>query len=205
MKNYNIEFLEKEHLYLVDGILVPSVTQIIKKIFPDKYKGIDKKILNKASEFGTKGHQIIETIGKNKMSLETAKNYVIRLYENKKINQQMFICLREYLRLCNKYSIEIIANELIVNYDYKFIGTLDIIAFVNGRKSLIDIKFTSELDKEYLAWQLGMYKLATYQEFEDYYCLWLPKGKIGKLEQIEIKSKEIILEKLKQITEENYE
>lgn len=205
MKTYNIEFLEKEHFYLIDGILVESVTQIIKKIFPDKYKGIDKATLSKASEFGTKGHKIIETIGKSKMSPEMAKNYVYELYQKKEINQQLFICLREYLRLCSKHSIEIVVNEIIVNYGYDFVGTLDIIAFVNGKKSLIDIKFTSELDKEYLSWQLGMYKLASNQNFEDYYCLWLPKGKIGKLEPIEIKRKEIILDKLKEILEEKYE
>ena len=37
-----IEFLEEPHLYLKNGILVNSVTQILQLIFPDKYKGINK-------------------------------------------------------------------------------------------------------------------------------------------------------------------
>lgn len=48
-----IEFLEGPHLYLKEGILVKSVTQILQLIFPDKYKGIDKKTLSKKAEFGT--------------------------------------------------------------------------------------------------------------------------------------------------------
>ena len=42
-----IEFLKEPHLYLKDGILVKSVTQILQLIFPDKYKGIDKRTLDK--------------------------------------------------------------------------------------------------------------------------------------------------------------
>ena len=57
-----INFLEEPHLYLKDGILVKSVTQILELIFPDKYKGIDKKVLNSKAVFGSKGHSIIENL-----------------------------------------------------------------------------------------------------------------------------------------------
>ena len=47
-----VEFLEKEHIYLVDGVIVPSVTQILEKIFPDKYKGIPEDILQRKASYG---------------------------------------------------------------------------------------------------------------------------------------------------------
>lgn len=50
-----IEFLEEPHIYLKDGILVKSVTQILQLIFPDKYKGIDKIILKKKLVLVLKG------------------------------------------------------------------------------------------------------------------------------------------------------
>ena len=71
--------------------------------------------------------------------------------------------------------------------------------------SLIDIKFTSVLDKEYLAWQLGMYSLAcnNYLQldkyFDKYYCLWLPKGDLGQLVEIQPKTSEEILKKLSEL------
>lgn len=199
----DIEFIEKTHTYLIDGVLVPSVTTIIKEILPDKYKGISTRTLEKKAQFGTKGHSIIETIGEAMMENYEAVDYINNLYNSQEINQDMYISLREYLRLCRKHNIEVVENEKIVNYGYEFVGTLDMIANVNGIRSLIDIKFTAELDKEYLAWQLGMYEMGSGEEFQKHYCLWLPKGKVGKLAEIEIKTPEEILDKLEELKHEN--
>lgn len=200
---HEIEFIPETHQYLIDGVLVPSVTTIIKLIFPDKYKGISTSILQKKAQYGTKGHEVIENIGMNLMNDYEALEYINDLYKDKEINQAMQISLREYVRLCRKHNIEIIANEEIVNYGYEFVGTLDMIAWVNDKRSLIDIKFTAELDKEYLSWQLGMYEMAYGEEFDEHYCLWLPKGKVGKLEPVNIKTKEEIKSKLEELRNEN--
>ena len=187
-----IEFLEEQHLYLVDGILVKSVTQILQLIFPDKYKGIDKKVLNKKATFGTNGHSIIENL--DVRDLDIAKNQVLSI-ENKDLQ----ICIREYLRLVEKFEIKPLEHEKRVSYKYLYAGTLDLIAEINGIESLCDIKFTAELDKEYLSWQLGMYALALGKEFDKYYCIWLPKRGLGELVEIMPKTKEEILKKLEEL------
>lgn len=187
-----IEFLEEPHLYLKNGILVNSVTQILQLIFPDKYKGINKKILNKKADFGTKGHLIIENL--NVSNLELAKKEVLSIQ-----NKDLQICIREYLRLVEKYQIEPLEHEKIVSYKYLYCGTLDLIANVNSTRSLCDIKFTAELDKEYLSWQLGMYTLALGEKFDKYYCIWLPKKGLGQLVEIIPKTKEEILKKLEEL------
>ncbi len=187
-----IEFLEEPHLYLKDGILVKSVTQILQLIFPDKYKGIDKRTLDKKAQFGTNGHSIIEYLDVS--DLEKARNQVLDI-ENKDLQ----ICIREYLRLVEKYKIKPLEHEKIVSYEYLYCGTLDLIAQVDGIVSLCDIKFTAELDKEYLSWQLGMYALALGKEFEKYYCVWLPKKNLGQLVEIIPKTKKEILNKLREL------
>ncbi len=187
-----IDFIEEQHLYLVDGILVKSVTQILQLIFPDKYKGIDKRILNNKAKFGTDGHSIIEHLDVS--NLEIAKEEVLNIK-----NKDLQICTREYLRLVKNYQIEPLEHELKVSYEHLYAGTLDMIANVNEIESLIDIKFTAELDKEYLGWQLGMYALALGKEFKKYYCLWLPKKELGQLVEIVPKTKEEILIKLKEL------
>lgn len=187
-----IEFLEEPHLYLKDGILVKSVTQILQLIFPNKYKGINESVLKNKADFGTKGHSIIENL--NVENIDLAKQEVAQIK-----NKDLQICIREYLRLVDKYNIEPIEHELKVSYKYLYCGTLDLIAKINGIRSLCDVKFTAELDKEYLSWQLGMYALALGERFEKYYCIWLPKKGLGQLVEIIPKTKEEILKKLEEL------
>ena len=84
-----INFLEEPHLYLKDGILVKSVTQILELIFPDKYKDIDKKILSNKAIFGSKGHSIIENLDVS--DLQKAQQEVQNI-ENKDL--QIWVYLR---------------------------------------------------------------------------------------------------------------
>ena len=187
-----LEFLESEHIYLKNGILVPSVTQILQLIFPNKYKNVDKIILNKKASFGTEGHSIIEKLDVSDINI--AKNQVLGIKD-----KDLEVCIREYLRLVGKHKIEPLEHEKMVSYKYLFCGTLDLIANIEGTRSLCDIKFTAELDKEYLSWQLGMYALALNETFEKYYCIWLPKKELGQLVEIKPKTKEKILKKLEEL------
>ena len=55
-----LEYYDREHLYLVDGQIVPSVTQIIHQKFINKYKGVCAVTLKNASDHGTAVHKAIE-------------------------------------------------------------------------------------------------------------------------------------------------
>ena len=55
-----LEYIEDDHIYLVDGVIVPSVTQILKKRFGGMYSHVDKITLGKAADAGTKVHKSIE-------------------------------------------------------------------------------------------------------------------------------------------------
>lgn len=187
-----IEFLEEPHLYLKNGIIVKSVTQILELIFPYKYKGISKIILNRKAKFGIEGHSIIENLDVS--DLEKAKDEVLKIK-----NKDLQICIREYLRLVKENQIVPLEQEQIVSYKYLFCGTLDMTGLVKDKNCLLDIKFTSELDKEYLSWQLGMYQLAKGIKYDKCYCIWLPKRKLGQLVEIIPKTKEEILKKLEEL------
>lgn len=180
-----IEFIEEGHIYLKDGIIVPSVSEILHHIFPDKYKGIPNWVMEKKAEYGTKVHYSIEC-------LELGK-------ELPKLNIFQELSLKEYLEIKKINKIEVLEQETIVSYEYEYAGRLDMIAMVDGKFSLIDIKTTAVLDRESLSWQLSLYELAYGKKFSSLYCLWLPKGKIGKLVKIERKTKKEILKKLGEI------
>lgn len=168
-----IEYIEEEHLYLLDGIIIPSVTQLLEKVFPDKYKGIPKEILERKATYGTKVHQLIED------------------YENKKEYQidsvYIELSFKQYLEIKEKNNLEVVSQEEIVHYKNYYAGRYDMIANVNNELCLVDIKTTAKLDREYLSWQLSLYELAIGKKFDKLYCLWLPKNGLGKLIEIERK------------------
>ena len=185
----SIEFVEDGHLYLISGILVPSVSEILNFIFPNKYSNVPRQILNSKAEYGSRVHEAIECLEKS----ETLPQ----------LNYLQEASLEQWKKLKSENKIEVIEQEKMVNYESHYCGRFDMIAKVNGAYSLCDIKTTVKLDKESLSWQLSYYALAhnpdKYEtEFEKFYAIWLPKKEIGEVVEIERKTKEELLEKLKE-------
>lgn len=55
-----LTFDEATHTYRVDGRVVPSVTQIIKAVFPNVYANIPAAILDRKARLGTAVHKAVE-------------------------------------------------------------------------------------------------------------------------------------------------
>ena len=180
-----IEYIDEAHLYLINGKVVKSVTQILGIIFPNKYKGVPKWILNKKADFGSNVHKTIEMMEKD----EEPKIDSVYVSE----------ALKQYWKLKENNQIEVIEQEQIVGYKDLYAGRFDMIANIKGKRSLCDIKTTAELDKEYLSWQLSLYEMAYGEKFEKFYCIWLPKGGLGKLVEIDRIEEDKLIEKLKEI------
>ena len=109
--NYVIEYWEDSHTYLVNGIILPSITTILKKKFGNKYQGVDERILEVASQKGTNMHQAIQD------------------YEEDGINDLNNRELQNYIFLKKHYKWQVIASEipviLFVNYVAVAIGSLE--------------------------------------------------------------------------------
>lgn len=148
INGHTLEYIDVFHTYLVDGLIVPSVTQILKIKFGDKYNGVSQKTLTRAAEKGTEVHGAIERYCK-----EGTESDLIEL--------------RNFKFLKSKYGFEVLDNEVpvILFKDNEPIaaGRLDLVISMNGNTGLADIKRTTTLDKEYLAYQLNMYRIA-YQQ-----------------------------------------
>jgi hypothetical protein len=178
-----LEYIDETHQYIYEGCLIPSVSEILQFIFPTKYSNIPTAILKSKAQFGTNVHNAIECYESNlPFSLKPMEQ----------------ITFEQYLRLKEENQIEVAEQETIVHYKDKYAGRLDMIANIEGKRSLVDIKTTAKLDVEALEWQLGMYQLAYGETFEKCYCLWLPKKDLGRLVEIDPKSKEEILKALEE-------
>lgn len=187
-----ITFLEEPHIYLVDGVITPSVSEILHFIFPDKYKGVDKKTLNKKAEYGTTIHESIEMyeINIKTMGLSEAFDVTVQAKELSYIQEAS---LRQYLKLKKENEIKVIEQEQMIHYKDKYAGRFDMIAQVGSDMCLCDIKTTAELDVEYLSWQLSLYEFAYGKKFDKLYAIWLPKKELGKLVEIKRKKESEIL------------
>lgn len=182
-----IEFDKETHTYIKDGIVLKSVTQILQELFPDKYENIPKRILEDKAEYGIQLHKFIEIIEKKKPKRPLA---YIKRYYNPNIYQ--IESIKDYLELKEKYNIQIEETEKAVSYKYKYAGRLDLKGKVDKKKAIIDIKTTYELDELYVSLQNSLYELAD-EPVEELYCLWLPKGRLGKLVKLERIDKNYLL------------
>lgn len=144
-----LEYFNDTHTYVYEGEILPSITQIMQIKFGNKYQGIDKRTLEKAAMKGTAVHEAIEN------------------YEKHNIEDKECIELRNYKFLKRKYNFECLDNEVPVVLFLDGVpvgaGRLDLVIKENEEIGLGDIKRTSTLDKEYLAYQLNLYRIA-YQQ-----------------------------------------
>lgn len=152
INGYCLEYLDDSHTYLVDGIIVPSITQILKLKFGDKYNNVSKIVLNRASEKGNAVHKAIEDYEQQGKECELKE-------------------LRNYKFLKEQYKFECLNNEVpVILFDGEkpiCAGRLDLILDINNELGLGDIKRTSVLDLEYLAYQLTLYAIAFEQCYEN--------------------------------------
>jgi hypothetical protein len=149
INNHTVEFLEEQHIYLVDGILVPCVSNILAYKFND-YTGVSREVLQRASEKGTELHQAIEQ------------------YEQQGITSDLKE-FRNYLFLKKQFKFENVSNELPVLYErggrVLFVGTLDQVITIDGKLGINDFKRVSAPNKEKIAYQLNFYKMAYEQSY----------------------------------------
>lgn len=184
-----IEFIDETHTYLIDGVIVPSVSEILHFIFPNKYKNVDTITLNKKAEYGSIVHESIENYEKVRCKNGLEEAYRNTINSLNLDNNQIF-SLEQYIRLKDRYGINVISQEQMIHYFDKYAGRFDMIAKMRGHLSLCDIKTTAQLDREYLSWQLSFYELAYTsmyhtEPFEKLYAIWLPKANYGELVEIE--------------------
>ena len=145
-----LEYIDSDHLYLVNGVIVPSITQMIKFKFSGKYDNVSTGTLKRAAERGTEVHEAIEKWCKDGTESDLPE-------------------VRNFKFLKKSYNFEVIENEVpvILLYEDEPIGAgrLDLVLKMGSEIGGADIKRTSALDKEYLAYQLNLYRIAYRQSY----------------------------------------
>lgn len=145
INGHTLEYFDDGHVYLVDGVIVPSITQILNVKFGRKYDGVSRAVLNRASERGTAVHEAIERYCKTGEVEEMPE-------------------VKNFMFLQKQYKFEVLENEtpviLFLNDEPIGAGRLDMVIKMGEQIGGADIKRTSTLDKDYLAYQLNLYRIA---------------------------------------------
>ena len=173
----DVRFDEETHTYYYKENVVASVSQILSAtIFKNKYGNVPEHILQKAAEFGSNVHKAIETMFPYTLTDEEYSVYL------------------KYVDIKERYNLEVLEQEeMIFHPELNYMGRFDMTGLINGCKSLIDIKTTYSLDKEYLSWQLSMYYWGKKDDsIKKLYVIWLPKRKGPEVVEIPLKSHEEI-------------
>lgn len=141
-RNTRVRFDELTHRYLLfveDGSmrLLKGVTTLMRDhgLSPD-YSGIDPAVLKRAAERGTAVHHLLEDYDDGKPVADTPE-------------------LRAYRRL----KLDVLASEYLVSDDEAVASSIDKVIYVDETTvDLGDVKTTSELHTDAVAWQLSIYK-----------------------------------------------
>lgn len=147
-----LEYIDSTHTYLVNGVIVESVTQYISKKLGSKYDFIDPQVLERACNYGNKVHEEIE------------------MYERYNVDNKTSKELSNYKFLKKAFDFKCLDNEFpIIIYDKNnkpiMAGRVDMMITKNGELGLADIKTSSVLDKERLSLQLNLYALGVKQSY----------------------------------------
>lgn len=148
-----LEYIDETHTYIADGVIVPSITTMLKVKFGGKYNGVSKATLENAARKGTEVHEAIERY--------------CRSGEDSELKE-----VRNFKFLSDKYGFIVVNNEVPVllfkDNEPIAAGRLDLVLCTTDELihyGLADIKRTATLDKEYLAYQLNLYRIAYMQQY----------------------------------------
>ena len=149
INNHILEYDDDTHTYIVDGVIVPSVTQLLGEKFND-YAGVSTSVLEQASQKGTAMHEAIERFEKTGAENDSKE-------------------LRNYKFLKRHYKWTNIDNELPIIYEENgqvlFAGRLDQIIEIDSKLGINDFKRVSAPNKEKICYQLNLYKLGYEQSY----------------------------------------
>lgn len=150
IKGGTLEFFPETHTYLYDGLMLPSVTQILGVKYRNDYAGVPPAVLNNAAMRGTAVHKAIE-------------NYNNSGYDDGSE------AVRNFKFLQKQYGFEVLDSELplvLFKDDMPIAcGRLDMTMLIDGQAGIADIKTVSALNKEKIAYQLNLYRIGLMQSY----------------------------------------
>ncbi len=161
-----VVFYDREHRYFLGDRELSGVTSCLsRQIFKAKYDAIPEDVLQAAAERGHNVHQDIQNMDELGCIPETTE-------------------ATDYANMMYAAGWRNVANEYLVNTEHHASMIDLVLVNNNGEIILADIKTTSKLDREYVAWQLSVYAymfelMNPTLKVSRLAAVWLPKPQYG--------------------------
>lgn len=137
-------FYDTEHKYEVDGVKLPSVSEILRFMSRDIYGDVNQYTLDTAAERGTQIHKATEMLDK----LGEAE-----------IDDEYAPYLNAYIQFLREHAVQWTQIERRMYHPGKgYAGTIDRFGLVDGAPTLLDIKSVSSVKKTVVKAQLNGYE-----------------------------------------------
>ena len=141
-----LTFDEKPHVYRLDGIAIPSVSQVMEPLNRAKYARINERTLMNAADRGTAVHNSIENLLKFG-------------FEDYPAEHKAYIDAFKDWR--QTYSPEVIGSEVRMYHKLlRYAGTADLICYIGDELCLYDFKTTYTVSQMTCGVQLEAYAQA---------------------------------------------
>lgn len=165
-----VRFDEEQHRYFLDEKELSGITgTLIKKAFPDTYKGIPDAVLDKAAERGSVVHQNLELF-------DTVCNSDINIMPS------VLPEVKDYNEMLISYGLHHVDSEYLVSDNENFASAIDkVLADNEGNIYLADIKTTATLHYDNVSLQLSIYAKWFEEQNPDLkvkeiVCMWFKNG-----------------------------
>ena len=156
---HDIEFFPEDHLYMVDGKEVPSVTTILNYMSNVEYGEINRAVLDQAARKGSLVHEYTENIDYG--------------CDPDEVEYEVAPYIKAYYEFRRDYKPDWILVEHPVYSDfYGYVGTLDRYGIIDGKRCIVDIKTVSsatKMQKLTTSAQTSAYAVALKETNVDYY------------------------------------
>lgn len=155
-----VEFYPSEHKYIYKGVVLPSITTLLKKVYGDCYGSVNPILLQRSAEYGTRVHGEISSLIEMReegiditdlvevSTQQETKNYfnfIEPIYKVAPISTEKVVILK------NKQGIPVAA------------GRFDLLAKVGETTCICDFKTTSSIHRQLVTAQLNLYLTAAIQ------------------------------------------
>lgn len=174
---HELVFMEQEHKYLLEGAEIPSVTQVMEMLSQHEYSSVNEATLMRAANRGTKVHNAIE-------------NYL--KYGLDDCPEELRGYMDGFLEWWGERNPTLIGSEVRIYHPiFRYAGTIDLIAEIDGKVNLVDFKTTYKLIDKNCRVQLEAYAQALQAhgvKVEEKHILHL--GKDGKWKAPEYEAKD---------------
>lgn len=141
-----LEFDESTHTYRFDGVAIPSVSKVMEPLSGVKYAGINQKTMERAAAKGSSVHESIE---------------LFVAFGTKDVNPEHGGYFDAFMDWWNERKPSVVAAELRVYHSIlQYGGTLDLLAYIDGKLTLVDYKTTSAVSDMTWGVQLEAYDRA---------------------------------------------